>query len=211
MIIDTVILGDFQTNCYCVRQNEKAVDCLIIDPGMGAEVLVQMLQHNDYTPVDILLPHGHADHIGGVEALRRHWPVVRVAIGIDDAEMLTDPAQNLSVMAGTMIQARPAEILLNSETPAYEAAGLRFRVLHTPGHSPGGICLYASDEQILFAGDTIFSGSIGRTDFPGGSHELLIQMIKEKLLILPPQTAVYTGHGPATTIENEKKFNPFLT
>ncbi|RKY14261.1 MAG: MBL fold metallo-hydrolase [Planctomycetota bacterium] len=211
MIIDTIVLGDFQTNCFCVRRNEEAGDCLIIDPGMAAGVLVRMLQKNDYTPVEIVLTHGHADHIGGVETLRQHWPEVQVAIHKEDAAMLTSPADNLSLMAGGMIQARPAEILLNSEDTDYAAAGLQFRVLHTPGHTPGGICLYAADEEILFAGDTLFSGSIGRSDFPGGNHRILIEMIRKKLLTLPEQTTVYTGHGPATTIENEKKFNPFLT
>ncbi len=211
MIIDTIVLGDYQTNCFCVRQNEEAGDCLIIDPGMEPAPLVQMLKKHNYIPVDILLTHGHADHIGGVETLRQHWPEVRVAIHKDDAAMLTSPAENLSLMAGAMIQARPAEILLNSEEGDYTAAGLRFKVLHTPGHTPGGICLYASDKQIVFAGDTLFAGSLGRSDFPGGSHELLTDMIRQKLLILPAQTTVYPGHGPATTIGNEKKFNPFLT
>ena len=211
MIIDTLVLGDFQTNCFCVRQNEEVSECLIIDPGMGAEVLVQMLTEKGYTPIEILLTHGHADHIGGVESLRQHWPGVRVSIHKDDAGMLTNPADNLSLMAGVMVQARPAEVLLNSEDIYYEAAGLRFKVLHTPGHTPGGICLYASDEDILFAGDTLFAGSVGRSDFPGGEHRMLIDMIRQKLLILPQKTMVYTGHGPATTIGNEKESNPFLT
>ena len=211
MIIDTFVLGDFETNCFCVRQSEEAGDCLIIDPGMGAEVLVQRLKEQNYTPVDILLTHGHADHIGGVEALRQHWPKVRVTIHKDDADMLSNPTENLSLMAGVMVQARPAEVLLNSEDTYYEASGLRFKVLHTPGHTPGGICLYDSDEDILFAGDTLFAGSVGRSDFPGGNHRVLIDMIRKKLLILPVATTVYTGHGPATTIGNEKESNPFLT
>ena len=211
MIIDTLVLGDFQTNCFCVRQNEEVSECLIIDPGMGAEVLVQMLTEKGYTPIEILLTHGHADHIGGVESLRQHWPGVRVSIHKEDAGMLTNPADNLSLMAGVMVQTRPAEVLLNSEDIYYEAAGLRFKVLHTPGHTPGGICLYASDEDILFAGDTLFAGSVGRSDFPGGDHRMLIDMIRQKLLILPQKTMVYTGHGPATTIGNEKESNPFLT
>lgn len=211
MIIDTIVLGDFQTNCFCVRQNEKAKDCLIIDPGMEAAPLVQMLKKKKYNPVEVVLTHGHADHIGGVEMIRQHWPRVRVAIHKEDADMLASPDRNLSLMAGTMIQARTAEILLDSEDTDYQAAGLRFKLFHTPGHTPGGICLYAPDEEIIFVGDTLFAGSIGRTDFPGGNHRILIDMIRQKLLTLPEQTTVYTGHGPSTTIGIEKEANPFLT
>ena len=210
MIIDTVVLGDFQTNCYCVRKSNPSHECLIIDPGLEANPLVQMLQTNDYIPVDILLTHGHVDHIAGVESIREHWPDVRVAIHENDSNMLTNPADNLSLMAGSMVQARPAEVLLDAKKMYYQAADIQFKILHTPGHSPGSICLYSAEDNILFAGDTIFAGSIGRTDFPGGSHEQLIDMIKQKLLILPEETTVYTGHGPATTIGNEKNFNPFL-
>jgi len=211
MIVDTIIMGDYQTNCYCVRNNKDAAECLVIDPGLEPEPLVQMLKENDRTPVDILLTHGHVDHIGGVESIRRHWPKVRVAIHKDDASMLINPEENLSLMAGCMVQTRPADVLLDSEEVYYQAAGLRFRILHTPGHSPGSICLYSAHDHILFGGDTLFAGSVGRTDFPGGSHEALIDSINTKLLILPKRTQVYTGHGPETTIGNEKKFNPFLT
>ena len=211
MVIDTIVMGDFQTNCYCVRKDKNTAECLLIDPGLAPEPLVQMLRQNDLVPVDILLTHGHADHIGGVETIRQHWPRVRVAIHKDDANMLTDPAENLSLLAGSMVQARPADVLLDSDEQSYQAAGLRFKIIHTPGHSPGGICLYAPQEHVLFAGDTLFAGSVGRTDFPGGDHQMLIDSIQTKLLMLPEQTNVYTGHGPATTIGNEKKFNPFLT
>jgi glyoxylase-like metal-dependent hydrolase (beta-lactamase superfamily II) len=211
MVIDTIVMGDYQTNCYCVRKDKDAGECLLLDPGLEPEPLVMMLKKNGHTPVDILLTHGHVDHIGGVESIRRHWPKVRVAIHKDDANMLTSPAENLSLMAGSMVQTRPADVLLDSEKMYYQAAGLRFQVIHTPGHSPGSICLYSAHDHILFAGDTLFAGSVGRTDFPSGSHEALMDSIQKKLMILPERTQVYTGHGPETTLGNEKKFNPFLT
>jgi glyoxylase-like metal-dependent hydrolase (beta-lactamase superfamily II) len=210
MNIETLVLGDFQANCYCVRTDEKARECLLIDPGMNPEPLIRFLDHEGLTPEMIVLTHGHVDHIGGVETVRQRWPKVQAAIHQDDAEMLTDPNANLSVLAETMVQARPAEILLGEDSPFLNAVGLRFQILHTPGHTPGGICLYSAKDEILFAGDTLFAGSVGRADLPGGDFEQLITGIRHKLLILPEQTKVYPGHGPATTIRNEKKHNPFL-
>ena len=210
MNIDTIVLGDYQANCYCIRENADQKDCLLIDPGLNPEPLIRFLQANDYKAVSIVLTHGHVDHIGGVESLREYWPQVQVAIHEKDVDMLTNPAANLSVMSGTMVQTRPAEKCLGDSEQFYTAVGFRFQVLHTPGHTPGGICLYSAKEKVLFAGDTLFAGSVGRSDFPGGSHKLLIKMIKERLLILPEQTKVYPGHGPETTILEEKKFNPFL-
>lgn len=210
MNIDTIVMGDFEVNCYCVRKSSEHKKCLLIDPGLNPENLIRFLRTNDYHPVSILLTHGHIDHIAGVESVRKHWPEVEVTIHEQDAEMLTDPAANLSIMAGTMIQARPAEVCLDPAEQYYTAADLRFQVIHTPGHTPGGICLYSAEDEVLFAGDTLFAGSVGRTDFPGGSFEDLIEGIKTKLLILPDQTKVYPGHGPQTTIQAEKQFNPFL-
>jgi hydroxyacylglutathione hydrolase len=210
MNIETLVLGDFQANCYCVRNDEKAGACLVIDPGMNPEPLIRWLDDEGLTPEMIVLTHGHVDHIGGVETVRQRWPKVQVAIHQEDAGMLMDPSANLSVLAETMVQARPAEMILGPESPFLNAAGLRFQILHTPGHTPGGICLYSAKDEILFAGDTLFAGSVGRADLPGGDFEQLITGIRQKLLMLPEQTKVYPGHGPATTIRNEKKHNPFL-
>lgn len=210
MKIETIVLGDFEANCYSVRSDQMATTCLLIDPGLNPEPLVHFLTKNKLTPEAIVLTHGHADHIGGVETVRQHWPDVKVAISERDAEMLTDPASNLSILAQVMVQARAADICLVDGHRYFEAAGLRFEIIHTPGHSPGGICLYNSEQGILFSGDTLFAGSVGRSDFPGGDHDLLIDRIKHKLLILPEQTRVYPGHGPATTLRSEKRHNPFL-
>lgn len=209
MKIDTIVLGDFEANCYCVRTDETASTCMLIDPGMNPEPLIHFLHRNNLTPEAVVLTHGHVDHIGGVETVRQHWPKVQVAISEQDAEMLTDPNKNLSILAGVLVQARPAEILFNGQR-YFQAAGLHFEIIQTPSHTPGGICLYNSEDQTLFCGDTLFAGSVGRSDFPGGNHELLIDRIKHKLLILPEQTRVYPGHGPATTIRAEKRHNPFL-
>lgn len=211
MKVDTVVLSDdFQANCFVVRKDEKAHDCVIIDPGFSANPLIQFLQMNKLEPSTVVLTHGHADHIGGVELIRESWPKVKAAVHAKDADMLTDPAKNLSMMAGTMIQCRPAEIIYDDEETV-KLAGVTFHLLHTPGHTPGGICLYSAQQGAAFVGDTIFFGSIGRTDFPGGSMETLLEMIRTKLLVLPEKTELYTGHGPNTTVGNEKAHNPFLT
>lgn len=210
MIINTLVLGDFATNCYCVRPGEKARQCLVIDPGMEPAALLQYLQTGRLEPVMIALTHGHVDHIAGVEALRELWPKAKTAIHRDDADMLGDPNKNLSLMAGSMVMARPADILWDSEQ-SVDLAGMTFGLLHTPGHTPGGICLYSAEEGLAFVGDTLFAGGIGRTDFDRGDADRLIESIQSKLLTLPEITKVYPGHGPATTIRNEKRFNPFLT
>ncbi len=209
MKIDTIVLGDFQTNCYCVRPDERTNRCLVIDPGLDAAPLVQFLEEEGLGPEVIVLTHGHVDHVAGVEMLRERWPSVQVGIHRKDAAMLTDPARNLSMLAGTMTAARPAEFLLDGDGEV-KLAGMDFYLLHTPGHTPGGICLYAPQEGLVFVGDTLFAGSVGRTDFEGGSFAQLMESIRAKLLTLPETTKVYPGHGPATTIRNEKRFNPFL-
>jgi hydroxyacylglutathione hydrolase len=209
MQVDRLILGSFQTNCYVLRTNLQAADCLIIDTGIQAEELVEFLQRYELNPVAVVLTHGHADHISGIAALRKSFGDIKVYIHKLDAAMLAKPLSNLSLLAGKFFKTGPADFLLE-EGDVVNQAGIKLQVFHTPGHTRGGICLYSKDYGVVFVGDTLFADGVGRTDFSGGSMQKLVESIKTKLLTLPGQTAVYPGHGPATTISQEKLHNPYL-
>ncbi|MBC7104518.1 MAG: MBL fold metallo-hydrolase, partial [Firmicutes bacterium] len=155
----------------------------------------------------IILTHGHVDHIAALGEVREATGA-EVLIHAADAEMLTDPTRNLSLFTGRRLRFSPAERLL-ADGDVVEVGTVCLEVIHTPGHTPGGICLKTDD--VVITGDTLFAGSIGRSDFPGGNHGQLIRSIKERLLCLPGHTRVYPGHGPETTIEEEKRYNPVLT
>lgn len=210
MKIDTLALGAYQTNCYVLRASESSAECLIIDPGLEAEPLLDFLRGEELTPVAVVLTHGHADHIVGIGMLRAEFGEIDVQIHESDAHMLADHNANLSMLTGAPFRTEPARTLL-SDDDAIKCANLELRVLHTPGHTPGGICLYDSENGVVFTDDALFAGSIGRSDFPGGDHEQLLSSVKERLFSLPEETAVYPGHGPASTIGREKAYNPFFS
>jgi hydroxyacylglutathione hydrolase len=209
MVIDRLVLGDFETNCYVARNSRQTKECLIIDTGLDFGPLMTFLDQHKLTPAGVVLTHGHIDHIAGVDALREKFPTLLTYIHKLDAELLTDAVGNLSFMTGESVTAGQADCLVE-EGDEIDRAGIKLRVIHTPGHTPGGICLYAEQEGVIFVGDTLFADSVGRTDFPGGDMRQLIEGIKQKLLVLPEKTVVYTGHGPQTTIGREKAGNPFL-
>jgi glyoxylase-like metal-dependent hydrolase (beta-lactamase superfamily II) len=209
MQVDQLIMGAFETNCYALRESDGATDCVIVDAGLDGAGLVGFLQERKLNAVALVLTHGHADHIAGVVELRKSFANLKVYIHQLDAEMLTGEQDNLSALAGGTFRADPADFLV-VESDRIEQAEISLEVLHTPGHTRGGISLYCRDEGVVFAGDTLFAGSVGRTDFPGGNMRQLITNIREKLLVLPDETVVYPGHGPATTIAQEKAYNPFV-
>lgn len=209
MKIQTLVLGQFETNCYVLTSDESAKDCVIIDTGLDADPLIDLLKSGQLNPEALILTHAHVDHIAGINALRQNWPEIRIAVHRDDAEMLIDPVANLSTLIGVFVKTEPADIIID-DGQTLDFAGISFDVMHTPGHTPGGISLYNKEDGIVFAGDVLFADSIGRTDFPGGSFDTLVASIKNKLLTLAAETIVYSGHGPTTTIEHESKFNQFL-
>ncbi len=201
MKIDHLILGAFETNCYILRSAESARDCLIIDTGLEAGRLIEFLMQHNLNPVAVVLTHGHPDHTAGVATLRENFPNIKVYIHKLDVEMLTSSL----VPPPSSI----APILLLEEQGYIEQADIKLQVLHTPGHTSGGICLYSEDAEIVFTDDTLFAEGVGRVDL-GGNMAQLIKSIREKLFTLPDDTTVYPGHGPVTTIAHEKAHNQFF-
>lgn len=206
--IRSFILGPLMTNAYLLW-DEASGHGVIVDPGTGPDQLVKAIAELKLTIDAILLTHAHFDHIGGVEDVRQATNAP-VYIHEKEAAWLTDPQQNgSSRFGGGVVRAGEADIIL-SGTEKLTLLGREVAVLHTPGHSPGSVSYYWSEEQLIVSGDVLFQGSIGRTDLPEGDYETLMASI-ETLTALPEQTAVYPGHGPKTTLEAEQHANPFLS
>lgn len=205
-MIEGRAMGAMGANCYlyACMETKKAV---IIDPGADGKRIYRWVLEKGVKVDYILLTHGHVDHIGAVDELRELLGNVLVGIHADDAGMLTDGKKNLSSYFGPGLVQKKADILLQ-DGQEFTVGNERLKVISTPGHSPGGACFLCAEG--LFSGDTLFAGSIGRTDFPGGSLDHLLTGVKKKLLILPEETRVFPGHGEETSIGEEKRDNPFL-
>jgi hydroxyacylglutathione hydrolase len=207
--IRTIVSMPFAENTYVVWLPDRS-DCLVIDPGLEPEKISDCLDQEHLSVSAILNTHGHGDHIGGNAHLKEQFPGAPLIIGVNESRLLTDPNANMSAPFGLPIVSPPADRLVR-EGDVVEAAGMRLEVLDVPGHSPGHIVyLYRDKPCVLFGGDVLFRGSIGRHDFPNSDGRLLLDGIRRKLLTLPADTLVYSGHGPETTIGEEKQFNPFV-
>ena len=205
MKIIAMEVGVIGTNCYVVI-NEEQKKGVVIDPGGDADQILEKIKQKGITIEAIFLTHGHSDHIMAVDEVREVTGA-KVYISEADADMLTKASSNLSVYMGAGREFKAAdEFLVDGEI--ITAAGLKFQVVATPGHTKGGICLLCGDT--VFCGDTIFSESIGRTDLPGGSYSQILHSIKTKIMVLPDEMKLLPGHGPATTIGWERRRNPFL-
>ena len=208
--LDKIVSQPFDENTYIAWLEERR-DCLIVDPGLAADEIVAFVDGQGLTPTAILLTHGHADHIAGNAAMKHRWPECPLVIGAGDASKLTDPKGNLSASYGFPLTSPPADILLN-EGDVYSAAGFELKVREIPGHSSGHVVFIwkSAAKTIVFGGDVLFAGSIGRTDFSDGDFEQLAAGIRQHLYSLPDDTIILPGHGPATTVGQEKRGNPFV-
>ncbi len=204
MIVKKVVVGPFASNCYIVG-SESNKEGVIIDPGADAKEILKNVKDLGLDIKLIVLTHGHIDHTGAVKEVKKTTGA-EVAIHTDDAKSLQE--QLLGRLFGLSYPPPPPPDWLLKDGDSIDIGNLHFLVVHTPGHSPGGICLL--EEGVVFSGDTLFNYGIGRTDMPGGSYSQLMNSIHTKLMILPDNTTVYPGHGPATTIGTERHSNPFL-
>lgn len=200
-----VIVGPLETNCYIFFCPETR-ECAVIDPGAEADQIFPLITHLNLKPVIILNTHGHVDHTGANVEIKDRYRAP-IAMHQDDLPLLEE---NIQLEFGLMLGARPApapdRLLADGEKIVIGETFLQ--VIHSPGHSPGSVCFYA--DHLLFAGDTLFCGGVGRTDLPGGSWKDLAHSLKARVMTLPDETVVLPGHGPKTTIGEERESNPYL-
>jgi hydroxyacylglutathione hydrolase len=206
MIIRSMPLGPLQANCFIVGC-ETTRQAAAIDPGGDADRILSVLGKDNLKLAVIINTHGHFDHVGANMALKQATGA-QLMIHTLDAPMLAHAPQAAAAW-GLRADDSPDPDRLLEDGETIDCGDLQFNVIHTPGHSPGGCCFYIKAENALFVGDTLFAGSIGRTDLPGGDYDTLIRSIQTKLFVLPDATKVYNGHMELTTIGEEKRFNPF--
>jgi len=200
-----IVVGPFQENCFLVREAGGS-GCVVVDPGDEADRIAERIDERGWKPVAIVNTHAHLDHIGGIQELKEKYGIPLLLHEADEPLLRSAPehARFFGVAEPTV----PAVDRRLSDGDVLDFGGIRLEVLHTPGHSPGSVSLVAGGR--VFVGDTLFEGSIGRTDLPGGSHGTLLRSIRRRLFALPDEAIVHCGHGPDTTIGRERRSNPFL-
>lgn len=203
--LESLVVGDLQMNCYVFGCSETR-DAVIIDPGGDADFIATTVKQINASIKMILLTHGHYDHIAGLRETKKRFNCP-VLIHVADEEALTNPMVNLSALTGGNIVCDPADQILD-DGDRIAVGKLQVEVIHTPGHTPGGVCFRYG--KVVFGGDLLFEGGVGRTDLPGGSYKDLERSIIKRLYVLTDDTVVYPGHGEPTTIGFEKKHNPYV-
>ena len=205
MILEQIIVGPLQTNCYIIGC-EKTLEAAVIDPGDEMDKIITVINENNINVKYIFVTHAHVDHIAHLLKLKQeiHAEIVMHA----DDQFLFDTAAIQAMMFGLSDPGNPEPDRLVSDNEIIKVGDLEVKVLHTPGHSPGSVTYHVDNH--LFVGDLIFAGSIGRTDLPGGNYTTLINSVKSKIFTLADETIIYPGHGPSTSVGEEKKYNPFF-
>ncbi|PIU67818.1 MAG: MBL fold metallo-hydrolase [Armatimonadetes bacterium CG07_land_8_20_14_0_80_40_9] len=208
MFLKRLEVGLFGTNAY-ILADEKTGECAIIDPGGGAKEILKVIKERKFIPRYIINTHGHLDHTFDNRKVKEAT-AAPILIHEDDADMLSGRLKNFSSLVGMIFKSPPADRILK-EGDEIKVGNLRLEVIHTPGHTPGGISLKIDSEKVVFTGDTLFAGGVGRVDLPGGSPKELIRSIKEKLMLLDDEVIILPGHGPESTVGKERRINPFIT
>ena len=205
LIIESVVVGSVGTNCYIVHKKDSE-HCFVVDPGDSGDKIANYIRDQKMILDHILLTHGHFDHIQGVRDLKNAIRGEICALDVEK-ELLADARMNVSAMTG-----RPEEMEADRwlhDGQQFESAGITMKVIHTPGHTKGSCCYFLEEQKVLFSGDTLFMESVGRADLPTGNEKDLMQSVREKVLPLPSETKVFSGHGPSTSIEYEQANNPY--
>jgi hydroxyacylglutathione hydrolase len=205
MILETLTVGPFQENCYVIGDGASGA---IVDPGDEAARIALAVEQTGLEIGQILVTHAHIDHVGAVGALADEYacPVLMHA----EAEPMLQQLPTQAMMMGLRFGKVPAVDRHIQDGETLEVGSLKLQSLYTPGHAPGHLAFYVESEGLVLSGDALFAGSVGRTDLFGGDMEVLVRSINERLLTLPDETRVYPGHGPRTTIGDERAYNPFL-
>ena len=207
MKVGKFVLGPVATNCY-IGINEETKECFIVDPATCPPEFVSYIKNAGLTVKAVLLTHGHFDHIMGLDALLKEFPVPVYAHEAERDVLESEQLNSSASMLGQPYSFSGADYVTNRQE--LRIAVFEIRVVYTPGHTIGGCCYYIEKEKTLFSGDTLFHGSVGRTDLPTGSMGQLVSSVRDRLFVLPDDTKVYPGHMEETTIGYEKKYNPFI-
>jgi glyoxylase-like metal-dependent hydrolase (beta-lactamase superfamily II) len=207
VILETLTVGPFQENCYVIG-DEETLEGAVVDPGDEAVRIALAVEQTNLEIGRILITHTHIDHVGAVAALADEYacPVLMHR----EAEPMLEQLPTQAMMMGLRFGKVPSVDHYLEDGQVLEVGGLKLEARYTPGHAPGHLAFYAESEAVVFAGDALFAGSVGRTDLFGGNMEVLMRSINERLMTLPDETQVFPGHGPQTTIADERRHNPFL-